>query len=544
MKFRFWFIRIFFVFVFFGLVGNMYVVQVERGAVYAEKAEAQQEAAGNLDPSRGILFFTDKNQNDIPAVLNKEYPTVYAVPIEITDPASAAERMSKIFDISAEKLKESFSKPKDQYELMAEKATADQVSAVKDADIPGIYVRNKVFRFYSFKSMGAHILGYISSGSDGIVAGRYGLELLFDNQLRGVRGISQHDRIIQPANGADIRLTIDRNIQAEGEKIIAGLMEEWGAEGASVLVQEPQTGKILALANLPTFDPNEYGKYPIASFLNTSIQSVYEPGSVFKIITMSAGIDAGKITPDTTYYDSGSVTLNGRTIQNWDHEAHGTQTIRQVIEKSLNTGSIFAERKTGHNVFSTYVKKFGFGEKTGIQLPGEVSGSLKNLEKGQDVEYATASFGQGISVTPIEMISAVSAIANGGVLMRPLILADEKTEVIRRVIQKETANTVTDMMVSAVNVNILAHIPEYNVAGKTGTAFIPDFTRGGYTDDVINTYVGFAPASDPKFTILIKLVRPKNAPLAGQTVVPAFKKLAEYLLNYYQVAPDHSSTTL
>ena len=292
------------------------------------------------------------------------------------------------------------------------------------------------------------------------------------------------------------------------------------------------------MANLPAFDPNTYGSYPISSFLNQSVQSVYEPGSVFKIITMSAGFDSGKLTPETTYEDPGYVILNGKKLQNWDLKAHGLQTMRQVIEKSLNTGTVFAERRIGHDTFRDYVRAFGFGEKTGIRLPGEVDGSLHNISKREDVNYATASYGQGISVTPIQMISAASAIANKGLLMRPLIRADEAQEVIRRVMSEETAREMTGVLVGSVDVNVLAHIPQYEVAGKTGTAFVPDFTRGGYTDQVINTFIGYAPASDPKFTILIKLVKPKNAPLAGQTVVPAFKKLTEYLLNYYQIAPD------
>ncbi len=223
---------------------------------------------------------------------------------------------------------------------------------------------------------------------------------------------------------------------------------------------------------------------------------------------------------------------------NWDKKAHGLQTMGGVIEQSINTGSIFAEKTMGHDIFYDYLKKFNFDKLTNIELPGELKGDLRNLKKGKDVNFATASFGQGIAVTPVRLIAAVSAIANGGSLMKPLILNDGKEEVVGRVISEETARKVANMMVSAVKKNIIADIPNYSVAGKTGTAFVPDFVKGGYTEEVVNTYVGFAPASDPKFVILIKLDKPKDAPLAGQTVVPAFRELAQFILNYYNIAPD------
>jgi cell division protein FtsI/penicillin-binding protein 2 len=541
MKTKFWMIRIAFMAAFVGLIVNAYSIQIRKGDYYTKKAQAQQEATGQLNPNRGVIYFTDKNGNDIPVVLNKEYPTVYAVPKEIENPKDASVKLAYVLGKDYDGVLHSLSKPNDLYELLSEKATKEQVEKIRELNIKGIYVRNETFRYYPFKGMASHVLGYISSSEDGRVGGRYGVELQFDEKLRGTAGIALDDSSGKPQNGTDLRLTLDRNIQTEGEKIIAELMDAWHAESASFLVQDPSTGKILAMANLPDFDPNEYAKSSVGHFKNDSLQSVYEPGSVFKIVTMSAGIDSGKITPDTTYVDSGSVTLNGRTMRNWDHKAHGLQTMTNVIEQSLNTGTIFAEQHTGHAIFYDYVKKFGFGEKTGVSLPGEVKGSLANLENGREVNYATGSFGQGLSVTPLQMISAVSTIANGGLLMKPIILQSEKPEVVRRVISKETADKVTAMMVSAVDKNILAHVNQYNVAGKTGTAFIPDFKNGGYSDNVINTYVGYAPASNPRFVILIKLVKPSNAPLAGQTVVPAFKRLTQYLLNYYEIAPDRQA---
>ena len=372
-----------------------------------------------------------------------------------------------------------------------------------------------------------------------IQIGRYGLESHFNQLLTGTPGEIKKDGSIDPENGKDLKLTIDRNIQSQSEEILGKLIESWKADGGTIIVQEPKSGKILTMASFPNFDPNNFSQSKMENYLNPATQAIYEPGSVFKLITMAAGIDSGRITPETTYIDSGAVTLNGKTIKNWDLKAYGKQTMTSVIEHSINTGTVYAERKIGHETFYKYLINFGFDKLTGINLPSEVKGKINNLKKGKDIDFATASFGQGVAVTPIEFISAISSIANGGVLMKPLILEGEKLEVIRRVISEDAAKAVSEMMVSAVEKNILADIANYKVAGKTGTAFIPDFDKGGYTDQVINSYVGFAPATDPSFVILIKLEKPMGAPLAGQTVVPAFRELAQYILNYYNISPDN-----
>lgn len=537
MKITCWIIRGLFISAFCVLVINMYAIQVKKGGEYARRAQAQQESRGMTEPVRGGIFFTDKNGTHIPAVINKEYPIIYAVPTQIKDPQETAKRVAVLLHIDEITLEKQLSKKNDQYELLVAKASPEQVDAIKTAAIEGLFIKNETFRYYPFRELAAHVLGIVSPSSDGTIAGRYGIEKLFDSVLRGIAGAflgSKEEAV--PIAGNEIHLTIDRTIQAEAEKTITRLIQQWNGTGATAIVQDPMSGRILAMASAPTFDPNEYGSYDLKTFLNPAVEAIYEPGSIFKPITMSAGIDSGAITPDTTYVDKGYIQLDKYTIKNWDGKAHGKQTMTNVIEKSLNTGTVFAQRTMGRKVFADYVKQFGFSEKTGVKLPGEVRSNSGNLEKGREAEYATMSYGQGISVTPIAMIGAFSAIANGGVLMRPLITQDEKAEVVRRVISVDTAKKVTDMMVSAVEINQLARVPHYRVAGKTGTAFIP--VNGGYSEErVIHSYVGFAPADNPRFVVYLKLTEP-SAPLAGQTVVPAFQKMAEFLLNYYEVAPD------
>ncbi len=541
MQWRIKFLIFIFGISYFVLIFNIYNLQVNKSAYYLTKAETQERASGVLEAPRGNIYFTDRSNNLIQAALNKEFPTIYAVPKEIqqqgTSSITYAEKLSPIVNLPTEELEKLFAKPNDLYELLVDKASTEQIQNIKSLNLKGIYIDSHLLRFYPFGDLASHLLGFVGSTSE-TKKGVYGLELYFDETLAGKVGEIKGDKIIEAEAGNNLILTIDSVIQGEAEEIMKKLIAQYDAVAGTVIVQQPQTGKILAMASFPNFNPNDYSKSEIKNFLNPAVQGVYEPGSVFKLITMSAGIDSGKITPDTTYTDTGSVTFNGMTIKNWDLKAHGVQTMTGVIEQSINTGAIFAERKIGPDIFYNYLIKFGFNEATNISLPGEVKGNINNLKKGQDIDFATASFGQGVAITPIELINAISAIANNGVLMKPLILTDEKPQVVRKVISADTAKAVTQMMVSAVGKNVIADIPNYSIAGKTGTAFVPNFGGKGYTDQVINTYMGFAPAFNPAFTILIRLDKPSGSPLAGQTVVPAFRELTQFILNYYNIAPD------
>ncbi len=560
MRWRYFFIIFIFSALYLVLISNLLNLQYFKKDFYIFQIESRNQLSGVLESERGKIFITDKNNNKIEVALNKDYSIIYAVPKEIQQIVEQgglrlaegglttriyAEQLSQIIGDSADNLEKKFNKQEDEYELLAQKASGQQLEQIKNLNLKGIYFRKNNARFYPSEKLASHLLGFVSPADDketvkygNVQLGRYGIESKFNLFLTGEAGEFNDGKIIRkPEKGKDLFLTIDRNIQAQSEDVLGKLIEKWGASSGSIIVQEPSTGKILAMANEPNFNPNDYSQFDIKNFLNPSVEAIYEPGSVFKIITMAAGIDSGKITPETSYVDTGSVTINGRTIKNWDLKAHGKLTMMNVIEKSINTGTIFAERTMGHDVFSDYLNKFGFNEITGIDLPGEVRGDISHLKKGKDVDFATASFGQGVAITPIQLISAASAIANGGILMKPLLLADDKPKVIRRVISEDTAKKVSAMMVSAVKKNIIADIPNYEIAGKTGTAYIPNFNVGGYTDEVIHSYVGFAPASNPRFVILMKLEKPR-ALLAGETVVPIFKELTQYLLNYYNIAPD------
>lgn len=529
-----------FLFVIYALYG----IQIEQGEKYAQRAQAQQAFGGVLVAPRGGIFITDKDNSKIPAALGKEYQVIYAVPAELDDVSEAASQIAELLSLDVNSLTKKLSKKGDKYEALVYKATEEQIQAVQTAGIQGLHVTGERGRYYPFGTLAAQVLGFVSQGDEeNVPTGQYGIEAKYNELLSGKPGNFDEKGVFTPGvAGQDIVLTIDQNIQARAEEILQGLIAQYKAIGGSIIVQDPTTGAILALTNAPTFNPNEYSKSALASFMNPAVQGLYEPGSVFKPITMAIALDSGAVTPSTTFYDPGYFTADGKTIKNWDLKAHGELTMTNVIEQSINTGTVFAEKKTGHKTFYNYLLKFGIKELTDVDLPGEQAGRLTPLEKyPRDINFATASYGQGVALTPIRLITSISAIANGGVLRSAFITKTGAKTRESRVISEKAAREVTDMMISAVRKAKIAAIPHYRIAGKTGTAFRPDFQNGGYTDKVINTYVGFAPAYNPRFTVLIKLDEPENAPLAGTTVVPAFHELAQFLLNYYNVPPDDTN---
>lgn len=515
----------------FALLGfNLYELQINQGAEYFGRAEARAAAREELLLRRGRIFVTNRSGADIPVALNRNEPVVYADPTQIEDSKEAAAFLAPLLNVSRTSLEASFVNTGSRFKLLAEKATPELISALREAP-RGIYVDEKQYRFYPFERLAAHLLGFVGvNATADQPTGLYGVEKYFNGVL---------------AEEGDVYLSIDRDVQAEAEASLARLVNDYGATGGTIIVMDPKTGKLLTLASQPDFDPNRYRESSIANFVNPAFAHVYEPGSVMKGMTMASAIDAGAVTPTTTYVDTGSITRDRRTVHNFDDTVYGKVTMTNVIERSINTGSVFAAEQLGRERFVEYMERFGFGSRAEVGAPEEVTGSLTNLTKRDTkaIDLATASFGQGTAVTPLQMINAYAALANRGVRMTPSFLADETPKVAERVVTEATADAVLRMMESAVNVNKIAVIPGYRMAGKTGTALIPDFEKGGYSDALIHTFVGTAPVSDPRFVILAKLDRPQVGELAGLTVVPAVRDLMEFLLTHYRIPPDNLEVT-
>lgn len=520
---------------------QLYDLQIAKGSFYSLRAATQYRLAGFMEPHRGLITITDKNGDSFPIAGNQPHQVVIAVPREIKDIDAAVENLSPILGMEADTVRAILGK-KGSYQVLLKDPTPEQAAQIAEADIAGIRMDEQEKRLYGLGSLASHVVGFVApSGDDAAVVGRYGIEKQFEKNLAGTAGSLENGTVTDATQGTDIALTLDRQIQTEAEKTLKNLITEKNAEGGTIIVQEPATGKIIAMASAPDFNPATYSDYSLKNLTNPAVQARYEPGSVFKVITAAIGLETKAFTPETTYYDTGALKFDdGKVIRNWDLKAHGTVTMTNVIEESLNTGAAFMQTKIGNAPFYKYLTAFGFADPTGVELPGEVGGNLKNIKTHKaDIDFAAASFGQGVAVTPLQMIAAVGAIANRGPLMKPYITLGAEPITVRTVLTKEAADQTTAMMISAVDKARVAHIQNFTVAGKTGTAQAVDLVHGGYTKDVINTYTGFFPASKPKIIILIKLDKPAGAPLAGTTVVPAFRKLAEFIINYYGIPPDN-----
>ncbi|MEK7598476.1 MAG: penicillin-binding protein 2 [Patescibacteria group bacterium] len=551
---------------------KLYSVQILSYSSYKALAEDQHTIFKKLVPRRGEIFLKEKD-GLYPLAVNKETKMAFAVPKEVEDAAGTAEKLSQILQLEKNALLEKLNKPDDEYEVLKHWLSDEEVQKINGARLKGVELSDENYRYYPSNELASQTVGFVG-WKDNSLSGRYGLEAYFEKTLRGSEGnifqsrdsrgrwiaIGQRD-ITEARDGDNLVLTIDHIVQYESEKLLKSAVEKYDAEGGSIVVMEPATGKILSMANYPTFDPNNYSQVEnMAAYKNAAVSDAYESGSVFKTITIAAGLDSNKINPDTTYSDTGSVKEAGYTIKNSDLKAYGTQTISQLLEKSLNTGAIFVEKLVGNKNFSDYVKRFGFGEPTGIDLVGESGGNLENLKNlKSNIQFFTASFGQGIAITPIQLAAAYNAIANGGVLMKPQIVekiihADGSEESfapqeVRRVVSERAAVQTGNLLRNVVTKGHgkRADVPGYLVAGKTGTAQVASASSRGYEEGKnIGSFAGFAPLNDPKFTILVKINNPKSVQWAESSAAPTFGELMKFLLEYYNIEPteDYTQTDL
>jgi cell division protein FtsI/penicillin-binding protein 2 len=545
------------------IVGRLYVLQVMDFASYRALAEGQHTLFRELAPKRGEIYLRDKS-GLYPAAVNKEVKMAYAVPKEIENVREAAGRVSEILQLDKNELENKLDQPEDMYEVLKRRLTEEEAEKIGNSKLKGIHLADEFYRYYPSGELAANVLGFVG-WKDNSLGGRYGIEAYFNEELQGKAGglsqnrdaaggwISTRTRKIEPAqNGSALILTLDHIVQYETEKILKSAVEKHQADGGSIIVMEPETGKILAMASSPSFDPNQYSQVEdIDAFRNPSASDAYESGSVFKAVTIASGLDSNRISPDTTYVDKGIVQEAGYSIENSDLKSYGLQTMTQVLEKSLNTGVIHVEKLLGNKNFADYVRRFGFGEKTGVDLLGESAGNINNLKNlKSDIQFFTASFGQGISVTPIQLLSAYSVIANGGVLMKPQIIdrivhpdgAEEKIapQEVRRVISQKAAQETAQMLRSVVvdGHGKRADVPGYLVAGKTGTAQVASSDKRGYEEsETIGSFAGFAPLDNPQFAILVKIDHPKDVQWAESSAAPTFGELMKFLLEYYNVEP-------
>lgn len=544
MRWRFNLILIIFFSLGTAITGWLFFLQFVKHDFYKALAEGQQKILEITTGSRGEIFLA----NGEPLAINKRVSFLFISPKEIKNKEETARVLAELLDLDKQEILEK-AKKSNLFEVIKPELSEEEERKIEEKNLKGVYTQEKIVRYYPQKELASHVIGFLG----GEEKGQYGVEGFYDQILKGKEVLSEKEKgpfgFFTPEqkeySGQDLVLTIDPAIQFRAEKILQGAQSRLRFKKAEILVLDPISGEIIALAQFPEFDPNHYPDIEdISVFQNDVVQATFEPGSVFKPIVMAGGLNEGAITPQTTYVDNGMIRIGKWQIYNYNQRVFGKQTMTGVLEKSINTGAVFAERQLGHNLFLEYIKKFGFFEKTNVDLQGEVYSENVELKKGYEINFATASFGQGINVTPIQLAKAFSAIANGGELITPHVLKTNEGLETKRVISQKTASELTAMLVSVVKNGFgkAAGIDGYFIAGKTGTAQIAwpalGIQKSGYSDKTIQTFVGFAPAFDPKFLILVKLDDPATR-TAEYSAVPLFKELAKYIIDLWEIPPDH-----
>ncbi len=556
------------------VIVRLFFLMVLQHGFYTALAKGTQEISRELVPERGQVYMQDsRTKEQYPLAINKDYYLVFADTRLIKDDETAkaaADSIAGVFSYDEEKkltLLAKLNKRTDPYEPIEQKIEEVAMEKIKEMKIPGIGFVRQSYRYYPEGQFASQVIGFVGKNDTGMDIGRYGIEGYWQEELAGKGGfvegiksavggwISSEKRSFEPAvDGADLVLTIDRTLQHIACNALKEGLHEYDASSAALIIMDPHTGAILAMCSFPDFNPNEY-KDPSSAdaYNNLTIYSPYEPGSIFKPVAMAAALNEGLVNPNSPFFDSGHKDgICQKPIQNAGNKSHGNQTMTGVLEYSINTGMVYIAELLGKQRFKKYIEQFGFGVKEGIELDTENTGTIASLSESKkefDCYTATASFGQGITATPLQMVTAFSAIANGGKLMKPYIVDEirEKDGVItkthpmelRKILEPRVSSLVSGMLVSVVDSQYggRARVAGYHVAGKSGTAQISGV--GGYSNDFNHSFIGFAPVEDPKYVMLVKYEKPQRT-YAESTAAPVFGKVSKFILEYYGVAPNRT----
>lgn len=545
------------------LISRLYFLQIVDNDVYLEKADRQYSSTAKNIFTRGSIYFRNKDNTLVSAATLKSGTTITINPQVLKNPEDVFLKLNEIVTIDRDVFISKATKIKDPYEEIAVRQTPEIGQLVDDLKIPGLKSVKDRWRFYPGGKTSGHVIGILGYKGDDF-AGRYGLERQFEGELirkdgaytnffaqifEGIKQVADDSG----AKEADIVTTIEPVVEAYLENVLASTTERWNADLMGGIIMNPNTGEIYAMESYPTFDPNhpELEKNSLI-FSNPLVENVYDMGSIIKPITVSIGLETGVITPNTTYYDAGSVMVSGKKISNFDGKERGVVGIQDLLSQSLNVGAVYVQKLIGNKRFAEYMFAFGLNQKTGIELPNEAKNLIDNLNGKIDIDFASASFGQGISLTPISTIRALAVIANGGLLIKPHLIKSinykigysEETKFVDpvRVISKETADKMAKLLTYSID-NVLTggiyKMENYSIAVKTGTAQIAKKGGGGYEENkILHTFVGYFPSYNPQFIILLYMVNPKGARYGSETLSLPFSDLSKFLINYYEVSPD------
>jgi len=523
-----------------------------------KEASRQHFVQLTVPAARGEIMDFGNN----PLVVNQPSYLVYGEPRNIKDIPQFSKIVAGELALDPGEVAAKLAQPNLVWVPLAHKVELTKVQTLRTQNILGLGFEKEPKRFYPEASTAAHLLGFVGSDVNGVDQGYFGLEGYYDRQLRGIDGMMRLEKDahgapiligseerLPPEDGRTLILHADKVVQQIVERKLKEGIERYGAKEGSVVVMNPETGGILAMASFPNYDPRQFSEFDKSLYKNPVVGSAFEPGSTFKALIMAAAINEKLITPDTTMDESGPVQIGPYVIRTWNNQYHGKITMTQVLENSSNVGMVFIAQKLGKEKLLSAIRRFGFGKMTNIDLEDESSPELRADKDWAEVDEYTASFGQGIAVTPIQMVRAIAALANGGRMMEPHMVKEIREskgktiavlpKVSAQVVSAETARIVTEMMVSAVDNGEAkwAKPKGYRVAGKTGTAQIP--VAGHYDDKkTIASFVGFAPADKPRFVMLVTLREPSSSQWGSETAAPLFFTIARDLFTYWGIPPQ------
>jgi len=548
------------------LIGKLYFLQIVSGKDFRVRAERQYLRPNESIFNRGGIFFQNKDQSLVGSAILKVGFTLGINPKVLENPRAAFEKINAIVPIDEKNFLARAAQKESLYVVVAKKvdeSAAKQISALK---IIGVLVYKDQYRFYPLRSLASNVLGLVGYKGD-TLAGRYGLESYYEDVLSRNTSSLYSNFFAEIFSGlkksvdtkskfeGDIVTSIEPTVESFLEKELVSIQEKWESRATGGIIMNPANGEIYALGNYPTFDPNDLQneKNP-AIFSNPIVENVYEMGSIVKPLTMAAGIDSGTLTPETTYEDKGFLILNNSKISNFDGKGRGVVNMQTILNESLNTGAAYIANKMGKDLFADYFRRFGLGEETGIDLPNETPGLIENLKSPRDIEHATAAYGQGIAMSPINTLRALASLANGGYLVTPHLVKriDYKIGVSKnityekgtRVLKAGTSEEISRMLVNVVDKALLGgtvKIENYSVAAKTGTAQIAKQGGGGYySDRYLHSFFGYFPAYNPKFIVFLYTIEPKGVggDFASHTLTAPFINIVKFLINYYKIPPD------
>ncbi len=555
---RLWFLFGLFLLLFILIIGRLFYWQIILSDQFGGQGDAQRIKELKIPARRGNIEASDGSL----LVANKRAYLVYVEPKKLKDLDTVKKILADSLDISLASVSAKFNDPRLIWVPIAHKVGEEKKNKLQRQAVLGIGFEEEDDRYYPESSMAAHLLGFVGKDAKGDDKGYFGIEGYYDRQLKGTNGLLRQEtdarglpilignqQRIEPEDGRDLTLNIDKSVQFIIENNLKEAIQKYGAKGGGVVAMDTKTGGILGLSAFPAYDPQNFAKFDSILYKNPIVAQTYEPGSTFKVLVMGGALNDKKVKPSQEFDEQGPIEIGGYTIRTWNNKYSGKITATGILEKSSNVGMVQVGKLLGRNELVSYIKAFGIGSPTGIDLEEETAPELRSKDKWYDIDYATATFGQGIAVTPIEMLRAVGAIANDGKLMEPHIVKniidqsgkkiEIKPKVVRQVLSADSAHVLSEMMVAAVDNGEakFAKPQGYRIAGKTGTAQIP--IAGHYdATKTIASFVGFAPVPDPKFVMLTILSEPSTSPWGSETAAPLFFAISKDLFNYYGISPS------